>query len=270
ATAVYAHRVGIPVTLVLFPEPVTPAVESTLCIERAIGAELRFTTRMETVPLAVVAARAAYRNEQLVVIPPGGSNPIGALGYVDAALELAEQIAAGLCPVPRAVYVAGGTLGTAAGLAVGFALTGLETTVKATRVTSTIVSNERVLRRLIRGVVTLLAEAGVPAPPVKDVLRRVELLHDYIGPGYAVETSDGRAAMRTFAAAGLTLDPTYTAKTAAAFLAAAKAARAGEPGPLLYWHTISATMPVHLAGDTGVDALPPPFQRYLSRGHTPH
>lgn len=266
ATTIYCHRMGIPVSLVLFPEPVTPEVVTTLCIEQALGAELRFTRRMETVPLAIVAARAAHRGERPVVIPPGGSSPTGALGYVDAALEIAEQVEAGLCPSPRAVYVAGGTLGTAVGLAVGLALAGLGATVKAVRVTGSIVANERVLRKLVRRTLELLAGAGVPTPAEGEVCRRVELLHDYLGAGYAAETEEGRVATRTFAAAGLQLEKTYTAKAAAAFLAAA---RAGEPGPLLYVHTISATLPAELAGETGPDALPEPFRRYLELRRAP-
>ena len=56
----------------------------------------------------------------------GGSNWLGAVAFVNAALELCEQIADAGLPVPDRVYVANGTMGTAAGLALGLALGGME------------------------------------------------------------------------------------------------------------------------------------------------
>src|SRR5690606_9748357 len=113
--------------------------------------EIRFTPRMETVPAALLAARIARRADDPFVIPPGGSDALGTLGYVNAALELAAQIEDGSSPRPRAIHVAGGTLGTAAGLALGLAIAELDVPVFATRITGRIVCNERVLARLVTG-----------------------------------------------------------------------------------------------------------------------
>src|SRR5919199_4114314 len=64
-------------------------------------------------------------------VPAGGSSPLGALGHVNAALELAEQVRRGHRPAPARLVVPFGTGGTAAGLALGLALAGLEATVVA-------------------------------------------------------------------------------------------------------------------------------------------
>lgn len=264
ATTVYGRALGFDVTLVLFPQPLTDHVRRVLLLDAALGAELRWTPRMELVPLELRRARLAHRREQVCVIPPGGSDPVGTLGYVSAALELAEQVAAGAAPKPEAMHVAAGTLGTAAGLAVGCALAGLETRVGATRIASRLVTNAWTLRRLVEGTVRLLQRAGIPAPAPEAALARIELRHGQLGAGYGHPTAAGRAAAEAFAAAGLRLDPTYTAKAAADFLAPAP-----DAGPRLFWHTLSAAEP-EAAAAARIDDLPGPFRRYLEEAGAAH
>lgn len=257
ATTIYGRALGFDVTLVLFPQPLTPHVREVLLLDQALGAELRFTRRMELIPAALFATTLRYRNQRAYVIPAGGSDAIGTLGYVSAALELAEQIERGELPEPASVVVAAGTLGTAAGLALGFAIAGLETRIKAVRITARIVTNERVLTRLIRGTQDLLRRAGAKIDVAAGAIARVELLHDHIGRGYGLETEEGTQATRHFHRHGILLDPTYTAKAAAAFMA-----RAGDlPKPLLFWQTLSAAEPP--AAGAVLDALPKPFRDYI-------
>ncbi len=261
ATTVYSRMLGLPATLVLFPQPLTPHVRQVLRLDHALGAELRFTPRMEMVPAALLAARLAHRRERPVVIPPGGSDAVGTLGYVSAALELAEQVEVGEAPRPDVVHVATGTMGTAAGLALGFALADLPIRVMAYRITGRIVTNEWALRRLLRSTLRRLRQAGLKIPPLVEVLRRIELRHEQLGERYGRETEAGRRATEQFAQAGLTLDPTYTAKAAAGFLAAVEA----DPEHIhLFWHTLSATYPRETAAAADLIPLPEPFRHYLA------
>ena len=262
ATTVHGRAMGFEVSLVLFPQKPTPAVVRTLLMDVALGAELRFTRRMETVPLALLSARWAHRGDGAFVIPAGGSDSLGTLGYVSAGLELAEQVEAGLCPRPDVVHVAGGTLGTAAGLALGLGLGGLETRVDAYRITSALVTNRRVLGGLIGGASALLAAAGVPVPDTAQVEGRVVLRDEQLGAGYGRDTEAGRAAAERFGGEGLTLDPTYTAKAAAGYLAALR----DEPAAThLYWHTLSATEPADAAAGLRARDLPEPFRGWVER-----
>ncbi|HEX7051292.1 MAG TPA: pyridoxal-phosphate dependent enzyme [Longimicrobiales bacterium] len=284
ATTVYGRAHGFPVSLVLFPQPLTPHVRDVLLLDHAFGAELHHVPRMELIPAALVGMRLARRRDRPFVIAPGGSDPVGTLGYVAAALELADQIAAGEAPRPDVVYVTAGTLGTAAGLAVGFALAGLDCRIVATRIASRLVTNGRALRRLVEGVVRVLRRAGAPAVEPAAALGRITLDHGQVGRGYGHETAAGRRARTRFAAAGLEVDPTYTAKAAAGFLAALARRNAGT---VLFWHTLSATEPVPdaparvadpaagsaygeprraPAAAAGVPDLPAPFRRYLEAG----
>ena len=258
ATTVFGQRVGLRVTCVLFPQPLTPHVRDVLRLIASHGAELRFTRRMEGVPFALRRARWRGRGEGAFVIPPGGSNPLGALGYVEAGLELGAQIAAGECPQPSCVHVAAGTLGTAAGMAVGLALAGLAIPVHGVRITSPLVTNQRALRALVRGTLALL-EPGAPVlPACADVVGTVMLRHDQVGEGYGRETAAANAAAAAFAAAGFALDSTYTAKAAAALLADPPGVR-----PPLFWHTLSAYEPLPEGPVPDLSRLPEPFRSIL-------
>lgn len=245
ATTVYGVREGFRVTVVLMPQAPIAHVRAVLAAVAANGAEIRLVGSAAAVPAGLIAARLAHRAERVHVIPAGGSNAAGTLGYVNAALELAAQCEDGLCPVPAEVHVAGGTLGTAVGLALGFAIAGLPTRVVAVRITSRAITNRRRARRLARGAHALIAAAAagderlLPEPDA--ALRRLHIDHAQIGRGYGFETPGGVAALDWFRArTGLELDATYTAKAAAGFLAAI----AAEPaGPVLYWHTLSSVEP---------------------------
>jgi D-cysteine desulfhydrase len=260
ATTVYGTALGFGVTLVLFPQPPTPHVREVLLHDVAHGAEIRWVGRMEMVPAALRVARFAHRGERPYVVAPGGSDPYGTLGYVSAALELAEQVAAGEAPAPRAVHVAAGTLGTAAGLALGFALARLPVRVVATRIISPLLANGWLLRRLVRRTARLLADAGLGEVPVAEALAGVELRGGQVGRGYGHATGAGARATRALAAAGLTLDPTYTSKAAAALLEGVERER---EGPVLFWQTLSARDPTPAAGLPPLSALPEKVRRWV-------
>lgn len=241
ATTIYGRAAGFDVTVVLLPQPLTPHVSEVLEGMRRHGAEVRLVGSAAAVPAGVAAARFAHRHERVHVIAPGGSSAIGTLGYVNAALELGDQVAAGLVPQPAVVHLAGGTLGTAVGLAYGFALLGWETDVVAHRITSRAITNQRTARALATGVSRLLAPVSPDALPSRtEVLRRFRIEHAQLGRGYGFATEQGADALRWFREnAQPELDATYTAKAAAGFLSALR----GADRPALYWHTLSPSEP---------------------------
>jgi D-cysteine desulfhydrase len=260
ATAYHGRRKGFEASLVLFPQPLTAHVRDIVLMDYAVGAELRWVGRMEAVPYGVWRARLAHRAERPYVIAPGGSSEVGTLGYVSAALELAEQLRAGALPRPSRIHVAAGTLGTAAGIAIGLAWAMLDIPVVATRITSRLVTNQRALDALVRRTTTLLRMAGAAPPEPADALRLVELRHDQVGRGYGWSTPQAEQAIELLAQAGLKLDVTYTAKAAAGVFASG-----GEAGgPPLFWQTLSAVEPRDLLSSVNPAALPQPFPDYIS------
>jgi len=164
------------------------------------------------------------RHGRAYFVPPGGSSPVGSLGFVEAALELGEQVRAGELPEPETVWCALGSGGTAAGLALGLRMAGLRTRVRAVHVNDALKLTEETVARLARR-----------TPVGGDEINEVRVVHGYLGDGYGHGTPEAAAAIeRARDAEGLKLDPVYTGKTMAAVLGHMAT---GSGGPALYWHT---------------------------------
>jgi D-cysteine desulfhydrase len=231
ATALYAKRLGLECDLVLVRQPVDAAVRRKLLLDHAAGARLVWGRNV-----AGAAAQALVRlarHPRTCAIPTGGSNADGALGFVNAGLELAAQVAAGELVAPARVYLAVGSGGSAAGLAAGLALAGLPTRVVGVLVTDILPPSERSLAALARRALERLARAGASLPRPLPALA-LELERGFAGPGYAVPTAEGSDALRRAAELeGLELDATYTAKALAALLARERGTRE----PVVFWNS---------------------------------
>lgn len=196
-------------------------------------------------------------------IPGGGSSALGAVGFVLGGLEFATQIAAGTLPAPDVIYVALGTMGTAAGLLLGLQAAGLATRVVAVRVVREDIGNRAGCLRLANAARVLLARHEQAFGELELDARRLVVRDEFFGRQYAAFTTAGQAAVRDFAADyGLALDGTYTGKTAACMLADARAgALVGQH--VLFWNTLNSRdlRPQLLAQD--YRRLPRPFWRYF-------
>ncbi|MDR6237006.1 D-cysteine desulfhydrase [Pseudomonas oryzihabitans] len=178
--------------------------------------------------LAAEAERLRQQGRTPKVIPIGGSNARGALGYIRAGLELADQLQA-LELQPAAVIVASGSAGTQAGL--DLALDHLRPGLPVIGITVSRSNAEQLPRvALLR---QQLAELlGVAAP------RNAPILYDgYHGPRYGEPNAGTLAAIRRLGRLeGLILDPVYTGKAMAGLLDLA-ARDELPPGPLVFLHT---------------------------------
>jgi D-cysteine desulfhydrase len=231
ATAVFGRRLGAHVSVFRWPQEMSP---------NAATVAARVATAADYAPLSRSIAGAYLRAATLRLgargtrwIPAGGSSPLGVLGQVDGALELAEQIAAGLLPAPRRIVVPLGSGGTAAGLVLGARLAGIETEIVAVRVAPWVVANRARVLRLARGAARLierLTGARMPRPSRASV----RVVHGFYGGAYGRPTAAGSAAAERCAGSlRITVDATYSAKA----LAASLAEQAGDGGPTLFWLT---------------------------------
>jgi len=247
SVALHAPRVGLDASALLFPQPASPcALEN---FEVLAGHELHAIPHWSALPPAMLAAtvRARLRHERTYVMVPGGATPRGALGYVNGALELAEQVAGRALPEPRTIVLGVGSTCTTAGLLVGVHVAsrlGLAfrtpPTIHAVRVTPwPVTSAHRIVALAVRAS-RLLAELAGDATLAFDartLARSLRVDGSQLGRGYGYATHAGRDAIARFAAIeGLTLDTTYSGKAAAGLLALA---RRGARGPLLFWSTKS-------------------------------
>jgi D-cysteine desulfhydrase len=238
ATALYAREHGLRAALALVDQPLDDHVRAQLERLRASGAALHFTrTPARTVAAApwLLARHASPRPPY--VLPAGGSSPVGALGYVEVALELAAQIEAGELPEPAWAVVAVGSGGTAAGLALGLRVAGLRTRVLAVVVNDLLRLDARALTGLAGRSARLLRRRGATLPEgAAAVAPTLTVTGAWIGAGYGHPTAPALRAADTARAAGLELDPVYTAKAFAALLGDRAAGRLGD-GPLLFLQT---------------------------------
>jgi D-cysteine desulfhydrase len=176
-------------------------------------------------------------------IPPGGSNPLGTLGYVEAAFELADQVARDELPEPAHVVVALGSGGTSAGLLAGMRLAGLRSRLVCVRVSDVAPMGPRRVARLAGRSLTMLRRHGVDASGPAPSPAELDLEDGWLGTGYGHATPEGERASRLLRErAGVELDPVYTGKAVAALLELNRRGAFGA-GPVLYWHTYSPPGP---------------------------
>ena len=190
-------------------------------LDRLFGATLR------TVPggtdmvaeLEKTAAEVRARGGKPYVIPGGGSNPVGALGYVDCAREIVVQADEMDLEVHR-IVTATGSAGTHAGLVAGLAVMGADIPVLGVGVRAPKEKQEANVFKLAEETAALL---GQPGRVTRD---RVVADCDYVGEGYGL-IDQGVIDALTLAARldGIVLDPVYSGKAMKGLIALARAGR---------------------------------------------
>jgi D-cysteine desulfhydrase len=258
ATALYARRLGLEPHVVLSPQDPGPFAPRTLLAHARLGTVIHLTEGWDGRREAVRAKQQLEARDGVgpFVIPMGGTAPLGVVGFVNAALEVAEQ--AGAQP-PDAVYAAAGTLGTAVGLAIGFAALGLPTRVEAIGVTPVELRDQAVVERLVGETVSLVRSYDPHFPYVRSEDLRLRLRDEFFAPGYGIVTPQTTEATELARRSGLHLETTYTGKAYAAMVADARAGLL-EGRTVLFWDTYSSA-PYPEPGDPR--SLPAELRAYI-------
>ncbi len=223
-TAAAAKKLGMTPILILKKRGVT-ARQGNQLLEYLMGTDVRF---MDTDDYADIYEEMDRVGREAGVpyykIPCGGSNALGTLGYVDCVKELREQ---GL--EFDHIICAEGSGGTMAGLALGAKLY-----MPGARVTGMMVDSdpfEEITVRLMREAAALLGEE-------MEISEKDFDLRDLCGPGYAIASSEGNAAVSLMAEKeGLFLDPVYTGKAFAGLIAMAKEGAFKPDDRVLFLHS---------------------------------
>jgi D-cysteine desulfhydrase family pyridoxal phosphate-dependent enzyme len=226
-TAAAAARFGFECTLVLRGTP--PArPEGNLLLDLLCGAEIRWAGDQdanEVLEAAFQEAWAAGKRPYKIVY--GASSPVGALGYVEAMRELADQ-GGGF----DRIVVASSSAGTQAGMIVGARAFGVSARITGISVDKRAGDLKSDVARLATETASLIRLPADFDPQTMDVV------DDFIGDGYAVLGPPEIGATRDFARwEGLLLDPVYTAKAAAGMIAMIRDGRIGKNERVLFWHT---------------------------------
>ena len=196
------------------------------------------------------------------MILPGASSPMAVLGYVDAMLELGEQVERGELPRPDLVVVSTGSGGTLAGLSIGAAILGWETLPIGVRITELFACNRATIRFLIAMTLRFL-EKRAPSFSRKRIARpKFALHHGAIGGGYGFPTDDAIEAIPIVEKLlGVPGEVTYSGKGLAGLRAIG---RENPDAKIVYWATLSSVKPA-LPADL---ALPAGFERAFEHGVT--
>ncbi len=209
ATAVAATQLGFQSYLLLRTDDPArpPATDANILLDKLVGAEVRWVSRDEYKRRAEIFPQVAEllraRGRKPYLIPEGGSNALGAWGYVKCVDELAHDLGR----EPATLVYAAGSGGTGAGLILGIKLLGLPW-----RAVGVNVCDDEAY---------FVAEIG---KIVEDAIARwklevtfdrkeIELRDGYVGIGYAKSRPEELATLRDVARAeGIILDPVYTGK----------------------------------------------------------
>lgn len=234
ATAIYGRTLGLKTSAVTVPQPECSAALHNAALMNQLDVDLVATSR-PGVPWAM--HRLAARFDAPYVIGPGGSSPLGSMGYVRAALELRAQIDAGDLPQPKSIYVPLGSGGTVAGLCLGCALAEIDCEIVAVRVVEKPFVNGWWVKLLVGRIFKLLQQS---LPELRRPQLNLRVVNDQFGGKYGRPTHAAEACVRLLGEQeNVGLETTYTGKTMAALLSdvAKGAPAADDPGPKLFWNT---------------------------------
>jgi len=223
-TAAACRRLGLTPVLILKKRGVT-AIQGNRLLEQLMGVDVRL---MDTDDYADIYAEmdrvGAELGRKYYKIPCGGSNALGTLGYVDCIREIRDQ-----GYEFDHIICAEGSGGTMAGVALGAKLY-----MPGARVTGMMVDSdpfEQITVDLMRGAAQLLgADVAVSRADFD--------LRDLCGPGYAIPSEAGNAAVSLMAREeGLFLDPVYTGKAFAGLIDMAKEGAFKPSDRVLFLHS---------------------------------
>ena len=259
ATAIHASKLGLDCTCFLSHQKATVNVARALNMHRRLGTEIvRWGRSVNEVALF----RKYLQHRNVWVIPLGGTCWLGAVGFVNAGFELARQVADGAAERPDRIYIACGTTGSAAGLALGIAAAGMDTTVHAVQVADYPFSSELKLRKLMSKMHFILNRHD-PSFAAKGHERHIVWRDEFLAGGYArIDDVTAEAVKIANEELGLSLETTYTGKAMAAMLRDLQAADY-DSSRCLFWNTYNASpLPVTAAMPTQLGNIPAEFARY--------
>ena len=226
-TAAAAARNGFACALVLTGEK-PPKPSGNNFLDLFLGAEIvwaegadRDLVLQQTFEIMQSTGRKPY------LIPYGGSNPIGALGYVYAVQELLEQI-----EEPHWIIFPSSSGGTQAGLALGGRIFNYQGSILG-------ISIDNLASDLSKRVARLAGETA-QALGIDQSFSPQDILvnDDYLGGGYGIMGEPEVEALNMFARSeGILLDPVYTGRAAAGLIDLIRRGIFTADQRVLFWHT---------------------------------
>jgi L-cysteate sulfo-lyase len=192
-----------------------------------------------------LAARLRATGRKVYLIPGGGSNAVGAIGYVNAAIELLHQANSTGLRIDRVVH-ATGSAGTQAGLVAG--LVGINSGIPVLGI------GVRAEKTKQEESVFALACKTACKLGLQGIVEREDIVAncDYIGPGYGIPAPSTIEAIHLLARTdGILLDPVYSGKGMAGLIDLVRKGQFKKDDTIVFLHT---------GGSSGLFGYPTDFQ----------
>lgn len=230
-TAAACARLGLACEAVLIDQTGYPGASyrssGNLLLDELFGARIHQVDNEDEARERAAMLIAEF-GDDMYSIPAGGSNVVGALGYVNCAGELRAQFIEQGLDV-QAIVHACSSAGTQAGL-----INGLAPDIDVVAVNVYDADTDRMTAKvtdLSRGMAELLGSRL----PVED---HVHLVHDYLGTGYGIPTDAMKEAVEMVARLeGIILDPVYSGKAMAGLIGLIRQGRFDRDAPVVFLHT---------------------------------
>jgi D-cysteine desulfhydrase len=235
-TAAAACKVGLEPHLVLYaPGGRSPeSINGNVLIDELLGACIHWTEEhapyVETIAAVEAGLRSAGRKPH--VVPYGGSNALGVMGYVTAMRELANQLDEREQPGFDAHVFATSSGATHAGMILGAKLAGVRGAIYGMSVDSE--------KRTFAPRIAELVSGGAALLGVEVTIALEDIIVDdaYLGGGYAVVGAPEQEAIRLLARTeGILVDPVYTGRALAGLIARIRSGGFTADQRILFWHT---------------------------------
>lgn len=206
-------------------------------LDQLFGAHFYWTEKhLRPAKMEEVKTSLITKGKKPYLIPVGGSNAIGAMGYVLAMFELTEQLATTGTAINHIVF-ASSSGGTQAGLILGAQLTNFRGQIRGISIDH--MPDERSEFRYRAFVLSILQEAAdLLKVGHKFSIDDVHINYDYLGDGYGVVGNLEREAIRTLASTeGILVGPVYTGRALGGSIDMVRNGKIKSNENILFWHT---------------------------------
>jgi len=266
ATAIYSLRAGLKTTSVLLPQTNAAYVRRNISAAVAAGARIRLKPSERAIAAWVIRDQilgVLRAGKRPMLIPPGGSSPAGVAGFVNAGLELAEQIECGEVPLPDRIYMPISSMGSSVGLYIGLQLAGLRIPIHAVRVIEESYVSGNGIGKLLNRTVKFLRSLDSSVPEIRLDEQLLVLRHEHVGDGYARFSEEGMRAVQFVAnRLQLPLEGTYSGKAFSCLISDAEGGMLADQ-QVLFWNTHNSRQFVRTYPLSDEALIPDPVRKLL-------
>ena len=268
ATALHAQNLELESILCFLHQAPTEYLRRNLLLNLHAGAHIRIydtPAQLDANLIAIGREHIAENGVSPYYIPSGGSNEVGVIGYINAALELKEQITQGLLSEPDLIYLPLGSGGTVAGIVLGLKLAGLKSKVIAVRVVSEKEpgDKDKLIKNLCTCATEYLTRFDQSFPQITITQDDFIINHDFFGDGYAHISEKAAHAIKLLKEhEQIILDGTYASKAFAALLHDLETQPIKDK-VILFWNTFFSGDLKKITGQVDYHALPDTLHEYF-------